>query len=121
MILKIFADDLVSLAARKQAMPVLQGKVLGPVGDETLSTLELAGIKYIVPAKGWTADEMRLITAGDPGPINAKRPKKRIYIAFDREFVGLSVQPLGRVISVSGIGGEKLGLKHPAWPTEKSD
>ena len=123
--LKIFADDLVSLAAHKQASPFLQskfqGKVSGPVGEKTLSSLNLAGIKYTVPAKGWTPDEMRLMKAGNPGPINAKQPKKHIYIAFDREFEHLSIKPLGKVISVSGVGGQSLGYTHSAWPTEKSD
>ena len=119
--MRIFADDVLTRAAYKQAMPVLQGKVSGPTGVEMLSSFKRAGIRYDGVATGWTSDELQLMKAGYPGPINAKQPKIHIYIAFDREFVGLSVQPVGRVISVSGIGGERLGYKHPAWPAEKSD
>ena len=119
--MRIFAADVLTRAAYNQAMPVLQGKVSGPIGAETLSSFKRAGIKYTGPATGWTSGEIQLMKAGNPGPINAKQPKIDIYIAFDREFVGLGVQPVRRVISVSGIGGERLGYKHPAWPTEKSD
>lgn len=119
--MSIFADDVLTRAAYNQAMPVLQGKVLGPTGVEMMSSFKRAGIKYTGPATGWTSGEIRLMKAGNSGPINTRQPKIHIYIAFDREFVGLSVQPVGRVISVSGIGGERLGYKHPAWPTEKSD
>ena len=118
--MRIFADDVLTRAAHKQAMPVLQGKVSGPTGVEMLSSFKRAGIRYDAVPMGWTPDELRLMKAGDPAPMVAKQPKNPVYIAFDREFADLSIEPLGRIISVSGVGGERLGYQHPAWPLEKS-
>ena len=119
--LKILADDLVSLAANSQALPMLQGKVSGPTWEETVANFKRAGIKYDVVATGWTPEELQSMKAGNPAPMMAKQPNKRIYMAFDREFEHLSVEPLGRVISVSGVGGQRLGHTQAAWPNEKSD
>ena len=118
--MRIFADDVLTRAAYQPAMPVLQGKVSGPTEIEMLSSFKRAGIRYDAVPMGWTPDELRLMKAGDPAPMVAKQPKNPVYIAFDREIAGLSIEPLGRIISVSGVGGERLGYKHPAWPLEKS-
>ncbi len=117
----IFAGDVLERAAKNQVMPALEGKASGPIWDQKFFNFKRAGIRYDAVPMGWTPDELRLMEAGDPAPMVAKQPKNPVYIAFDREFVELSVQPVGQVISVSGIGGERLGYKHPEWATEKSN
>lgn len=119
--LKVLADDILSHAANYQAMQAITGKATGKIRDVTLSNFKRAGIKYDSVAMAWTSDELQLMMAGNPAPIMAKEPKKPIYMAFNQEFENLSVKPLGKIISVSGVGGERLGYDHPAWPDEKSD
>lgn len=119
--LTIFANDVLARAAHIQVIQLLQGNVSGPNWDQMLFDFKRAGIKYDAVQMGWTPDELQLINAGNPAPMMAKQPKNPVYIAIDREIDGLSVEPLGRVVSVSGLGGERLGYKHSAWPTENSN
>ena len=119
--LKVLADDVLSRAAYYQAMRAKKGNMTGAIWKATQSNFKRAGIKYDGVSTGWTSDELQLMKAGDPAPMMVKEPLKPVYMAFDREFEHLSIKPFGKVISVSGAGGQRLGYTHPAWPTETSD
>ena len=121
MSLKVLADDVLTHAAYNQATRAIKGKMTGEILNATRSNFKRAGINYDDVAMGWTSNELKSMMAGDPAPMMAKENMKPIYMAFDREFEHLSIKPFGKVISVSGVGGQMLGYTHPAWPTEPSD
>lgn len=113
----VFADDVLAHAAFEQMkFRIMGGTSISPQlqVDEALKSL---GAAYNVYAK-WNPEDLKMLLEGNPDPIEVRQPHRPIYFGINFEIVGLSAKPVGKVISISGAGGERLGYSHPAWPVE---